>query len=153
MMAGIRSKNTKPEIAVRKLLHALGYRFRLHRKDLSGRPDIVLPKWRAAILVHGCFWHGHEKCRLFRIPKSRSEFWKTKIGANIARDKLHHDRLLESGWRVLEIWECALKGKGSLKGPILAVQLDDFVRSAKSSVTIRGESSLIHSEDIIGDNP
>lgn len=109
MMAGIGSKNTKPELIVRKMLHAAGFRFRLHRKDLPGKPDIVLPKHRVAIFVHGCFWHGHENCRLFRLPKSRAEFWAAKIGDNRARDERNQAQLLLDGWRVVVIWECALK--------------------------------------------
>lgn len=146
MMAGIRAKNTKPEIAVRKLLHGLGFRFRLHRKDLPGKPDIVLPKWRVAIFVHGCFWHGHNNCRLFRFPKSRPEFWETKIGANIARDKIDSARLAETGWRVLQIWECALKGRNAIKPTMLSQAIVDFVTSAdcqygdiRSAVTATGK--------------
>ena len=119
MMSGIRGKDTKPEIVVRKLLHSEGFRFRLHRKDLPGRPDIVLPKYRTAILVHGCFWHGHDDCHLFRLPRSRTDFWQEKIAGNQARDRKNILLLHDLGWRTLEIWECALKGKLKLEtGPI-----------------------------------
>ena len=110
MMSGIRGKDTKPEIIVRQGLHARGYRFRLHRKDLPGKPDIVLPKYRAAIFVNGCFWHGHD-CHLFKWPKTREDFWREKIGLNRERDVATFSSLLSQNWRVLVIWECALKGR------------------------------------------
>ena len=109
MMSGIQAKDTKPEIVVRKALHAKGYRFRLHRKDLPGNPDITLAKFRTVILVHGCFWHMHKGCKLARIPSSRTEFWTAKLRANAMRDETAESRLLALGWRVLTIWECYLK--------------------------------------------
>ena len=109
MMSGIQAKDTKPEILVRKALHAKGYRFRLHRKDLPGNPDITLAKFRTVILVHGCFWHMHKGCKLARIPSSRTEFWTAKLRANAMRDETAESRLLALGWRVLTIWECYLK--------------------------------------------
>lgn len=109
MMSGIQARDTKPEILVRKALHAQGYRFRLHRNDLPGKPDIVLPRFRAVILVHGCFWHMHKGCKLARIPSTRTEFWSAKLHANAIRDETAHCRLLALGWRVLTIWECYLK--------------------------------------------
>jgi DNA mismatch endonuclease (patch repair protein) len=105
MMSGIRGLNTKPEIIVRKALFATGFRFRLHRKDLPGCPDIVLPRLRVAIFVHGCFWHVHQGCRHARIPTSRREFWEAKLAANVARDVRAVDALLLEGWRVLVVWE------------------------------------------------
>lgn len=106
-MSRIRSQNTKPELAVRSLLHGMGYRFRLHRKDLPGKPDIVLPKWRTVIFVHGCFWHGCERCdRGVRIPKTNTEFWVEKITRNRRRDAMTIGRLREQGWKVLVLWEC-----------------------------------------------
>lgn len=110
MMSGIRGKNTKPELLVRSLLHQLGFRFRLHRKDLPGKPDIVLPRYKAVLFVHGCFWHGHS-CRFFRWPASRPEFWKTKIGRNQFTDAAALNALLQMGWRVAVVWECAMRGK------------------------------------------
>jgi DNA mismatch endonuclease (patch repair protein) len=109
VMSRIRSKNTKPELAVRSLLHSLGYRFRLHRKDLPGRPDIVLPKYHAVIFVHGCFWHLHAKCRDGTIPKTQHEKWKEKLERNVARDKEHQRKLRSLGWKVLVIWECEIE--------------------------------------------
>jgi DNA mismatch endonuclease, patch repair protein len=108
MMSGIRGKDTKPEIIVRKALHKAGYRFRLHRKDLPGNPDIVLPKYRTVIFVHGCFWHGH-MCKNFKWPKTRPEFWREKIEGNIERDKRDIAALEALGWNVKVIWECEIR--------------------------------------------
>lgn len=107
-MSRIGPKNTKPELAVRRLLHAAGRRFRLHRKGLPGTPDIVFGPKRAAIFVHGCFWHGHS-CRLGRAPQTRTDFWKEKMAANRARDARKVDELVGAGWRVLTVWQCALR--------------------------------------------
>ena len=115
MMSGIRGKNTRPELLVRKALHAAGFRYRLHGRDLPGKPDMIFPKYSAVLFVHGCFWHGHD-CPMFRLPSSRIEFWQTKIAGNLARDSLVATRLSESGWRIGVVWECALKGRG--KWPI-----------------------------------
>jgi DNA mismatch endonuclease, patch repair protein len=109
MMAGIRSKNTKPELLVRSYLHRQGFRFRLHAKKLPGHPDIVLAKYRAAIFVHGCFWHQHPGCKYAYEPKSRQEFWRHKFDRNVERDQEVRQALIESGWRVMVVWECGLK--------------------------------------------
>lgn len=109
MMAGIQGKNTKPELLVRKYLHGYGLRYRLHAKELPGKPDLIFPKYKVAIFVHGCFWHGHN-CRLFKLPATRTEFWKNKITANKERDIRVRRQLVASGWRVAVVWECALKG-------------------------------------------
>lgn len=109
MMSAIRGKDTKPELALRRALHARGFRFRLHSKKLQGRPDLVLPKYRAVVLVHGCFWHRHVGCRYATTPATRSEFWQAKFAANVARDSAVRGALLEEGWRVSTIWECALR--------------------------------------------
>lgn len=110
MMAGIRGQNTQPELLIRKLLHAQGFRYRLHYKSLPGRPDLVFPSRKAVILVNGCFWHGHD-CRLFKWPATRKQFWKEKISSNVERDARNRVKYQASGWRTLIIWECALKGR------------------------------------------
>jgi DNA mismatch endonuclease, patch repair protein len=109
MMSGIRGRNTKPELLIRSLLHRRGFRFRLDARDLPGRPDIVLPRYRAVIFVHGCFWHGHD-CPLFKWPQTRPEFWRDKIGRNRTNDAKALAALHERGWRVATVWECALRG-------------------------------------------
>ncbi len=109
MMSGIRGRNTKPEMLVRSLLHRQGFRFRLHARDLPGHPDIVLPRYHSVIFVHGCFWHGHENCRLFRWPKTREEFWRNKITHNRKNDRKSVQELLDAGWKVGIIWECMLR--------------------------------------------
>jgi DNA mismatch endonuclease (patch repair protein) len=107
MMARVRSANTAPELSVRRALHAAGYRFRLHRRDLPGRPDLVMPKHRMAVFVNGCFWHGHS-CPKGRLPKTNEEFWRAKIGRNAARDAAADADLASLGWIVRTIWECDL---------------------------------------------
>ena len=112
IMAKVHSKNTTPEIQVRKLLHSMGYRFRLHRQDLPGKPDIVLPKHKVVVFVHGCFWHGCPTCRHAKIrPKTNSDYWEKKLDRNIQRDKENCDSLQNLGWRVLIVWECETKKK------------------------------------------
>jgi len=106
MMSGIRSKNTKPEIQVRSMLHKMGYRFRIHKKDLPGKPDIVLPKYKTIIFVHGCFWHRHQNCRFAYMPKSRINFWMTKFENNVRRDIKIREELENMNWKVIIIWEC-----------------------------------------------
>lgn len=108
-MSRIMSRDTKPELIVRSLLHKKGYRFRVHRKDLPGRPDIVLPRFKKIIFVHGCFWHRHDGCRYAYTPKSRVDFWQDKFNQNIKRDKEVQDALLQLGWQVNIIWECETK--------------------------------------------
>jgi DNA mismatch endonuclease (patch repair protein) len=114
-MAAIKSGNTKPELFVRKALHAMGLRFRLHRSDLPGKPDIVLPRHHVAIFVHGCFWHLHD-CHLFKWPEKNEEFWRRKLAINVARDEAAMAELRARGWRIALVWECALKGKNRLDG-------------------------------------
>jgi len=137
-MSGIRGTNTKPEMIVRKLLHSAGFRYRLHSRELPGRPDIVLRKHKTAIFVHGCFWHGHENCVLFRLPKSRTDFWENKILGNVERDSLHLEALERSGWRVAIIWECALKGSKSLGKEALFEITSEFIRGGESRLEVRG---------------
>lgn len=108
-MSQIRSRNTKPEIMVRKFLHSAGFRFRLHNKKLPGTPDITLPKYKTAVLIHGCFWHGHQGCRYFVMPQTRTEWWQSKISRNTSNDKKNLCELSALGWKVIEIWECTLK--------------------------------------------
>lgn len=114
-MSRIRSGNTKPELTVRSALHVMGYRFRLHRRDLPGRPDIVLPKHNAVIFVHGCFWHRHEGCRYAYNPKSRQEFWQRKFEENVERDRKVARQLAELGWRKLVVWECETRNPEQLR--------------------------------------
>ena len=120
-MSAIKSKNTKPEIAVRKLLHSMGYRFRLHRKDLPGSPDIVLPKYKTVIFVHGCFWHRHENCKYASTPKTRQEFWNKKFKKNIERDLEIQETIKNIEWRSVVIWECETKNIDNLKEKIIDV--------------------------------
>ena len=120
-MSAIKSKNTKPEIAVRKLLHSMGYRFRLHRKDLPGSPDIVLPKYKTVIFVHGCFWHRHENCKYASTPKTRQEFWNEKFETNIERDLQIQEKIKNTDWRSVVIWECETKNIDNLKGRIIDI--------------------------------
>ncbi|MBS0026056.1 very short patch repair endonuclease [Chitinophaga sp. 22321] len=114
-MSRIKSKDTKPEIIVRKFLFSHGFRFRLHDKKLPGKPDIVLPKYHAAIFIHGCFWHGHENCKYFVVPKTRTEWWMNKILINRNNDIKSVDLLQKMGWKVLVLWECELKGEALSK--------------------------------------
>lgn len=109
MMSGIKGKNTKPEMLIRKALTSQGIRYRLHRKDLPGAPDIVMPGRKIAIFAHGCFWHMHQGCRLAKMPSTRPDFWQAKLGANVERDAKAIGSLAASGWRVLIVWECATK--------------------------------------------
>ena len=138
MMSGIRGKNTKPEITVRRLLHRLGYRFRLHRKDLPGKPDIVLPKWRTVIFVNGCYWHGHEDCHLFRPPKTRTEFWTSKIKSNQERDMRNYAALRNAGWKVVVVWECGVSKKLSLSDVQLETAFSEALSSPGTWFDIRG---------------
>ena len=135
-MSGIRGKNTKPELVIRRGLHAAGFRFRLHDRGLPGQPDLVLPRYRAAVFVHGCFWHGHD-CPLFRWPRSRQEFWREKISGNVERDRRAVERLEEAGWRVLTIWECSMRGVGMSPEHVIG-RAADWLRSASRRGDIRG---------------
>ena len=122
MMSGIRGRNTRPELAVRRYLHSQGFRYRLHARDLPGRPDIVLPKYRTVVFVHGCFWHRHRGCRYAYTPKSRQEFWVPKLDGNSARDARDQLRLRELGWLVDVVWECEVTPErlGELSQVLLA---------------------------------
>jgi DNA mismatch endonuclease (patch repair protein) len=137
MMAGIRAKNTRPEILIRRGLFKRGLRFRIHDPRFPGKPDIVLPKHRAVVLVHGCFWHGHS-CPLFKWPATRGAFWLKKIERNQVVDARSRRRLRAAGWRVLTIWECAMKGRGRLSTEEIVDQAAKWVLSVSSSKEIRG---------------
>ena len=117
-MSAIKSKNTKPEIKVRKVLHSMGYRFRLHSKDLPGSPDIVLPKYKTIIFVHGCFWHRHENCKYASTPKTRKEFWENKFRANVKRDLEIQEKIKNIGWKYVVIWECEARNIESIEEKI-----------------------------------
>ena len=135
MMSGIRGKDTKPEVLARKALHARGFRYRLHVSDLPGRPDIVLPRYKAALFVHGCFWHGHD-CRFFKLPRTRPEFWRLKLGRNRANDERSLALLSDAGWRTGIVWECALRGKG-VSVDAVADRLAEWLESSSANIEIR----------------
>ncbi|MAE50877.1 MAG: very short patch repair endonuclease [Micavibrio sp.] len=137
MMSGIRGKNTKPEHFIRKTLHAKGFRFRLHRKDLPGKPDLVLSKYRTVIFVHGCFWHGHD-CHLFKWPKSRPDFWRAKISKNQENDEKALVALKKDNWRILVIWECAIKGKERIEPESIMKTMVNWLKSDGEFLEIRG---------------
>lgn len=135
MMRGIRSGDTKPEIFIRKGLHREGFRFRLRRSDLPGRPDIVLPKYRAVILVHGCFWHKHH-CSLFRLPDTRTDFWLTKLNGNVSRDTKNIENLIQTGWRVAIVWECAMRGRRKMETADLIETLTDWLMGEENRIEV-----------------
>lgn len=136
MMAGIRSRNTKPETIIRKGLHARGFRYSLHRKGLPGKPDIVMPRWHVVVFVHGCFWHRHG-CHLSKIPTNNQVFWKTKLAANQRRDALVKQQLAEMGWRTAIVWECATRGKlVTVNLPRLLDKLESWIRDQAESLTL-----------------
>ncbi len=137
-MAAIKGRHTKPELLIRKALHAAGLRYRLHAKHLPGKPDLVFPRHRAVIFVHGCFWHEHD-CHLFKWPTTRTDFWREKIGRNVVNDERAVRILLESGWRVALVWECALKGRTRLNFADAMQRLITWIGSGEQTVTIRGE--------------
>ncbi|WP_175964353.1 very short patch repair endonuclease [Burkholderia pyrrocinia] len=138
MMSGIRRQDTQPEIVVRRSLHAMGLRFRLHRRDLPGVPDVVLPGRRIAIFVHGCFWHMHPNCRLSKLPETRRDFWQAKLEANVRRDRRTVETLLSMGWRVLTVWECAVRTDA--KAIKLSQELRQWIDSDDSIGEISGVS-------------
>jgi len=121
-MSRVHGQNTKPEKIVRSLLHSMGYRFRIQRRDLPGKPDIVLPKYKTIIFVHGCFWHQHHGCRKATIPATNIEFWKNKLEKNIQRDVLNQEKLSELGWKVITIWECETSNVEKIKAELLRIR-------------------------------
>ena len=129
-MQSVKSRNTGPELIVRRLLHGMGYRYRLHRKDLPGRPDIALISRRKTIFVHGCFWHGHG-CPKGRLPKSRLEYWKKKLDENKKRDRTKQEQLRSLGWRVLVIWQCETRDMD-----VLALRIQDFVEGNEKTISM-----------------
>jgi DNA mismatch endonuclease (patch repair protein) len=135
MMAGIRGRDTKIEVSIRKALHARGFRYRTDVRGLPGRPDIVLPRWGAAIQVHGCFWHAHD-CGLCRIPATRPDFWREKLGGNQVRDRRNKQALLDAGWRVATVWECAVRGKGPGAPAAVAEALDGWIRGDERTIEL-----------------
>lgn len=138
MMSGIRSKNTKPELILRKNLHRKGFRYRLHEKSLPGKPDLVFPKHNAVIFVNGCFWHGHD-CHLFKWPRTRADFWKQKIGGNVDRDHRQQIKLEQSGWRICVVWECAIKGKLRLPIDLLVLNCSNWLYGIENKLEIVGK--------------
>ena len=136
-MAAIRGKDTKPELLIRKALFARGYRYRLHDKRLPGKPDLVFPKYRAVIFVHGCFWHGHG-CHLFKWPKTRRDFWRRKISHNRTKDAQVYDHLHAEGWFILTVWECALKGKGRHPVKVVLDRIVHWLECGHTAHTIQG---------------
>ncbi|WP_422376825.1 very short patch repair endonuclease [Roseibium sp.] len=138
MMSGIRGKDTKPELIIRQALHKAGFRYRLHDRKLPGKPDLVFPKYRAIIFVHGCFWHGHD-CHLFRLPATRTDFWQRKIASNVNRDKVTVKALESLGWRIGTVWECALKGKTRLAGDLVIRRLISWLKSAEPLLELHGD--------------
>lgn len=151
MMSGIRGKNTKPELLIRKALFARGFRYRLHDRCLAGKPDLMFSRYRAVIFVHGCFWHGHD-CHLFRWPSSNADFWKTKITRNREVDERNIRTLQREGWRILTIWECALKGRTRLPIDPVISNAATWIKSGSADFEIRGLETP-DGENIIATQP
>lgn len=137
MMSGIKGKDTKAEILIRKKIYALGYRYRLHYKKLPGKPDIVLPKYKAIIQINGCFWHGHN-CHLFRLPKTNTDFWKSKIESNVLRDERNMESYIKLGWKCLTVWECALKGKEKMNIDDVVAAVVDWINNGLTNIELSG---------------
>jgi DNA mismatch endonuclease, patch repair protein len=137
MMAGIRGKDTQPELLLRRALHRRGFRYRVHVADLPGKPDLVFPKQRAIIQIHGCFWHCHD-CHLFKWPSSRVEFWRTKITRNREKDADTYRALVRAGWRILTVWECALKGRTRRTHDEVISAAANWLLSAEGNMTLQG---------------
>lgn len=139
MMAGIKGKNTKPEMLMRSALHRLGFRYKLHGKGMPGKPDMVFPKYKAVLFVHGCFWHGHS-CHLFKWPSSRPEFWHTKINRNREVDRESTAKLEQMGWRVGVVWECAVRGRAKLPFTDVVESVGKWLQSEEPTFEKRGTS-------------
>lgn len=137
-MAAIRGQDTKPEILIRKGLHALGFRYRTHAKGLLGKPDLVFTRYKAVVFINGCFWHRHD-CHMFKWPLTRPEFWQEKIGRNAENDVRNLEKLSAAGWRIATVWECAVRGRTRIGADASVQLLAEWLRSGDESVTIRGE--------------
>lgn len=137
MMAGIRGTNTKPELTLRRALHAAGFRYRLHDRSLPGKPDIVFPRYHAVLFAHGCFWHGHD-CHLFRMPSTRPDFWSEKIARNREVDRRADDELSRAGWRIGVVWECSLKGRTRRDIADVIGLCANWLRGSEQRLEIRG---------------
>lgn len=144
LMSRIRAKNTGPEILVRKYLWRAGFRYRLHNKRLPGKPDIVLPRWNAVVFVHGCFWHRHVGCPYFRLPKTRPRFWDEKLASNQARDAAAIATLIDDGWRVAVVWECAVRASADATGRTLA----SWLQRGPTSIQLAGSGRPIKSRKL-----
>jgi len=136
-MSRVRGKDTKPEMTLRRALHALGLRYRLHRRDMAGCPDLVFPRYKTVIFVHGCFWHGH-RCHLFKKPETHTDFWLKKISGNVDRDNKAIKVLRDEGWRVLMIWECALRGPRRMDLLKILRRVQQFLRGNRNVHEIEG---------------
>ena len=141
MMSGIKGQNTKPEMLIRRGLHRLGFRYRLHDRTLPGKPDLVFPRYRAVIFVNGCFWHAHD-CHLFKWPSSGEEFWREKITSNQKRDRNSHEALTGAGWRTLDVWECALRGKKRLPVDEVIQMIAEWLKSDLACMSISEAEGL-----------
>ena len=146
IMSRVRSRDTKPELVVRRIAHGLGFRFRLHRKDLPGRPDIVFPRHRAVIMVHGCFWHRHPGCKNASTPKTRESFWNAKFADNVVRDRRNQTALGELGWRVMVIWECETRDHEAV-----AARIESFLRGGGEGWRERMVDAVRHGGRAVGD--
>jgi DNA mismatch endonuclease, patch repair protein len=135
MMSGIKNKNTKPEMLIRQALHRRGFRYRLHSPELPGKPDLVFPRHTAVLLIHGCFWHGHD-CKYFKLPSTRPQFWKDKIKSNQLRDEKQTGELIEQGWRVLIVWECATRKGSKMALDVLADWVANWLRTNAKTMHI-----------------
>lgn len=141
LMSRIRGKDTGPELHVREQLWHAGFRYRLHTKHLPGKPDLVLPKWMAVVFVHGCFWHRHAGCTYFRLPKTRSEFWDAKLRRNQERDEIAISTLINSGWRVAVVWECAVRNDPDAVGR----ELTTWLKQCKGSIKVEEDDQTVQS--------
>lgn len=137
MMSGIKGTNTRPELFIRKELHARGFRFRLHSSAVVGKPDLILPRYNATIFVHGCFWHRHN-CHLFKLPETRQDFWEQKLESNRQRDERVRKTLLANEWRVLTLWECSVRGRTRLNSKELIDRIEKWITGRNKELEIRG---------------